>query len=145
MTFVIDASTCLSWVLPDESPTEAAEAARLELRRQPALVPAIWPLEVANTLLVVERRSRLERGASRKLLIGLLRLPILVAAETCELGAEERSWPLRVHEIAQEHALSSYDASYVLLAHHRRLPMATDDEALRRAARRLSVPILGDR
>ena len=94
---------------------------------------------------MVERRGRLEQGAGHRMLMQLLRLPIQVAAETCELGTEHGAWPLRVHQLAQAHTLSSYDASYVLLAHHRGLPIASDDGAVQRAARELSVPVLGMR
>ena len=143
MTFVLDANICLSWLLPDEIPTEAANEARLQLRRARALVPAVWSLEVLNTLLLAERRGRLERAVVDRIFVRLLRLPIRVAAETCEVGSEPEAWPLRVHRLARDHSLTSYDASYVLLAQVRGIPLASDDSAMNRVARELSIPVLG--
>lgn len=143
MTFVLDANTCLSWLLPDERPSEAANEARLQLRRAPALVPAIWSLEVVNTLLMAERRGRLERPLADRIFLRLLQLPVHVAAETCELSSEPEAWPLRVHRLARDHSLTSYDASYVLLAQLRGIPLASDDSAMNRVARELSIPVFG--
>ena len=144
MTFVLDSSTCLSWVLPDEVPTASAERARSQLGREQALVPAIWPLEVGNALLMVERRGRLEPGRGSEVLSQLLRLPIALAAETCAWGFGASSWPSGVHQLALERNLTTYDACYVLLALQRGLPIASDDRDVLRAARELSVPVLGE-
>lgn len=142
MTFVLDSSTCMSWVLPDETPTATAERARRLLARERAVVPAIWPLEIADALLTVERKGRLERGTGKELLALLLRLPIELAAETCGLDLGTSSWPPRVHQLALDRGLTSYDACYVLLALHRGIPIASDDRDVVRAARELSLPIL---
>lgn len=57
--FVADASVALGWVHPAQSTPQTAamldaiaEGATLE-------VPALWPLEVANALLVLVRRRKL--------------------------------------------------------------------------------------
>jgi len=66
---------------------------------------------------------------------GALELPIELAAESCEMGSHAGAWPLRVHRLAQDHAISCYDASYLLLAQNRGVPVACDDTSLCRAAR----------
>lgn len=142
MTFVVDASTCLSWVLPDENPSPVSRAAQRALLHERALVPAIWPLEISNTLLVAERRKRLPKGAGYEVLTRLLELPIDLADETCELGPEEEQWIPSVHRLAQERKLTAYDAAYVLLAVRRRLPLASSDDRLLQAARALRIPVL---
>jgi predicted nucleic acid-binding protein len=58
MPFVLDASICASWFLPDESDPAANLAFDL-LRVDYAFVPAIWWYEIHNILLSNERRRRL--------------------------------------------------------------------------------------
>ncbi|HEY5230790.1 MAG TPA: type II toxin-antitoxin system VapC family toxin, partial [Galbitalea sp.] len=56
--FVIDTSLAMAWCFEDEA-TPPTEAVLDRLREDQAVVPAIWPLEIANVLLVAERRGRL--------------------------------------------------------------------------------------
>jgi hypothetical protein len=58
MAFGLDSSVVLAWLLPDES-NYAADTLADRLQTEPAVVPAIWRLEVANTLLMARRRHRL--------------------------------------------------------------------------------------
>jgi predicted nucleic acid-binding protein len=63
--FVIDSSVAMAWCFEDEA-SDATDAVLDRLNEECAVVPAIWPLEVANVLLVAERRGRLsEAQASR--------------------------------------------------------------------------------
>ena len=57
MTFVLDASLVLSWFFEDEV-SEYAEAVKESLRRSDAAAPGLWPAEVANGLVVAQRRKR---------------------------------------------------------------------------------------
>jgi hypothetical protein len=50
---VLDASVTLSWCFEDET-SEYAEALLTTLPDEQAIAPDIWPLEVANALLVAE-------------------------------------------------------------------------------------------
>jgi predicted nucleic acid-binding protein len=134
--FILDASVALSWIFHDERSTYA-EAIANELESGQAIVPAIWPLEIANALLVAVRRGRLLE-VDPPILIGTLsRLQIevdhVIAPEslvqtTVALGLATR--------------LSSYDASYLELALRRRLPLATLDSRLARAAEATGVTIM---
>jgi predicted nucleic acid-binding protein len=47
-----------------------------------------------------------------------------------------------VLDLARSEGLSSYDASYLELAMRRGVPLATKDDALARAARRVGVSLL---
>lgn len=58
MAFVFDASVALAWCFPDET-NAYADALLRRFRDETAMVRAIWPLEVANALVVGVRRSRL--------------------------------------------------------------------------------------
>ena len=55
---VLDASVTLSGAFEDEA-SEEIEAFLAATNQHGALVPGIWPLEVANGLLMAERRGRL--------------------------------------------------------------------------------------
>ena len=101
-----------------------------------ALVPAIWPLEIANVLIVAERKKRLRMVDSMRFLELLESLPIVVEKEH-----RGRIWR-DILTLAREQQLSSYDAAYLDLAIRRELPLATLDKGLIAAARRCGVALL---
>jgi predicted nucleic acid-binding protein len=57
MAFVLDASVTMTWCFINETTPYTLEILN-RLRTEGATVPTLWPLEVANTLLVGERRRR---------------------------------------------------------------------------------------
>ena len=91
------------------------------------MVPILWFYEVGNGLLMAYRRKRITFDQIDGFLTRLKALPIdaaqQVPTEILELPA-----------IAQKHSLTSYDAAYLALARRFRLPLATTDAELRRAA-----------
>lgn len=99
-----------------------------------AFVPDLWRLEVANTLLVGERRKRSTRADTMAWLGFLSALPITVDAETRNhvFG--------KTLNLARDHNLSAYDAAYLELAMRLALPLATLDEKLKAAAADVGVP-----
>lgn len=127
MALVIDASVALSWCFEDEV-GPYAEAVLDRLAETTALVPAIWPLEVTNALVVGERRGRLTEAQSARFAHLLGALPIEV--ENVDLAITFGS----ILATARAHGLSSYDAAYLELAARQGLPLATVDEGLRQAA-----------
>ena len=60
MSFVLDSSVALAWVLPDEGNSYADELLE-RLIADGAVVPPIWPLEIGNVLLVALRRGRIRQ------------------------------------------------------------------------------------
>ena len=126
MPFVLDCSITMSWVFPDEA-TPATEALRDLLLEDQAVVPGLWPLEVANVLLVALRRGRIAESELPQLVAALEMLPIHVDPKTSE---QVFSHTLR---LAQAHNLSVYDAAYLELAQREGLPLATLDASLRSA------------
>ena len=141
MPFVLDASTALSLIHPDESASEAAKAVALAFATgHSAQVPRLWLLEVANALLMSERRRRIAVDAGSQLLEKLLALPIQVV----EPAPADASWALEVLTIARAQRLTTYDGSYLHLARTRGLALASNDQALVRAARALAIPLLGN-
>ena len=59
--FVLDCSVTMAWCFGDEA-TPYTNGVRDALVDARAVVPSLWPLEVANVLLVAERRDRLEKA-----------------------------------------------------------------------------------
>jgi predicted nucleic acid-binding protein len=135
--FVADASVAIGWVHPAQATAQTgamldaiAEGATLE-------VPALWPLEVANALTVLERRRKLTRD-ERQTGLGWLRgLPLRIDHEMALLAFS------RLSELASVHRLSVYDAAYLELAQRRRLVLGCKDGPLRTAARRAGVSLWG--
>jgi predicted nucleic acid-binding protein len=130
--FVLDSSVTMVWGLEDES-APYAEAILDDLPRLRAHVPSLWPLEVANVLLVGERRGRLTVAESANFLSVLATFPITVDDETTA-----RAWGATVN-LARDKNLSIYDASYLELAMRRGLPLASLDERLRAVAAGVGV------
>jgi predicted nucleic acid-binding protein len=106
------------------------------LNRMPNLqvyVPSLWPLEVANALLVGERRRRTTPADAARFLTILDSFPIDIDDETVS-----RAWPDTMH-LARAHNLSAYDAAYLELSLRRGLPLATLDDRLKAAATAVGV------
>jgi len=132
--FVLDGSVTMVWGFEDE----ADEYAEAILERMPDLqahVPSLWPLEVANALLVGERRRRIMPADTARFIAILGAFPITVDDETVA-----RAWGDTMH-LARAHSLSSYDASYLELAIRLGLPLAALDGKLKTAAGAMGVPL----
>lgn len=124
---VLDASVALAWFLPGED-TPASNVLRDTLAIEGAIVPAIWFLEIANTLWVALRRRRITEQQRRIALADLSAYPIACAGEmTFE------AWPTLI-DLADRYAIAVYDACYLDLARSLRQPLATLDAAMTRAA-----------
>lgn len=136
--FVVDNSVVMAWCFDDET-SRYAEAVLDLLAEATAFVPAIWPLEVGNVLLVAERNHRLSEAESARFIALLSDLPIEVDQETPDRMIKE------IWALARKHNLSTYDASYLDLAMRKGLPIATKDKKLLAAAKRSQVPILRDK
>ena len=62
----LDGSVALAWYFVDEANPYADAIARLLPRELGAVVPTIWPLEIANSFLTGERRRRSTPARSAK-------------------------------------------------------------------------------
>lgn len=131
-TFVLDCSLTAAWFFEDEA-NAYAQAVEDSLPAAVALVPALWPLEVANALLVGERRKRATEAKVTTFLKLLKSLPISFDDET-----PDRAWDESLL-LARLHQLSVYDAAYLELALRRDLPLATLDGPLKAAAKAAGV------
>jgi predicted nucleic acid-binding protein len=132
--FVLDGSVTMVWGFEDED-DEYAEAILDRMPGLQAYVPALWHLEVANALIVGERRGRTTPADAAHFLAILGAFPITVDDETIA-----RAWSDTMH-LARAHQLSAYDAAYLELALRRGLPLATLDDRLKAAAAVVGVPL----
>lgn len=101
-----------------------------------ALVPAIWPLEVVNILLVAERKKQISFANSLRFLSLLSALPIFVENQAQKAMMKE------LLSLGRDSELSAYDASYLALAMRNNCPIAILDKRILEAAKKLDVPVL---
>lgn len=132
--FVLDCSVAMSWCFEDETSPLAEQVLDALLESQ-ALVPELWSLEVANALLMAERRGRVTLAHSSEFIAQLGSFAIHV----------DEPKGLRVFEdvlkIARSHGLTAYDATYLELAMRKGMKLATQDVELRRAANEAGVAL----
>ncbi len=133
--FVLDASLTIAWLVREEAAPEA-DAVLDMLAEQPASVPELWHLEVANVLLMAMRRKRI----SPEMLDVLLRRLRVLPIETVHMARDFRMDDILA--LARQERLTVYDATYLQLALQLALPLATLDGDLRAAAARNGVPVL---
>lgn len=134
--FVLDASVTLAWCFADESTAQTEAILDLLANGAEAITPPIWPFEVANALLVGERRKRISVAQVTSVLRRIAALPIAVD-------------PVRLDHVfghvlsfARQEQLTEYDASYVELALRESLPLATLDDKLGRAAKNAGIALV---
>ncbi len=133
--FVIDASVALAWCFDDE-PTETTRALLDRFEGERAEVPSLWHLEAANALAVGERNRRITPARTSEFIALIGGLPIAIDERTPSLALST------LLDLARSERLSAYNASYLELAMRRGIPLATKDDALAQAARRVGVSLL---
>lgn len=131
---MLDASVTLAWFFDDEC-TAYAESVEDALESVAVLVPSLWFLEVANALLTGERRRRTAVEKVRRFVALLRALPIMLDDQASSHAFEE------ILALGRAHNLSAYDAAYLELALRRGVPLATQDERLKAAAKAVGVVV----
>jgi predicted nucleic acid-binding protein len=135
---VLDSSIAVAWCFPDEQ--DAYSQSVLDaLADRAAVVPYLWHLEVANILVVGERRKRSTQADTTTWLRFLSGLPITLDEETRDRAFGD------ITNLSRAHTLTAYDAAYLELALRRSLPLASLDDQLNAAARAVGVPLYGVR
>ncbi|MCB9949156.1 MAG: type II toxin-antitoxin system VapC family toxin [Rhodospirillaceae bacterium] len=132
---VLDCSVAVSWCFEDEAAPEI-DALLETVRDEGAIVPTLWHLEVANVLVMAERRGRLSAADTAARLHLLGELPV-----DTDDGTAHRAWAETI-ALARAQHLTAYDAAYLELAMRKGLPLATKDGDLAAAARRSGVKTL---
>lgn len=91
-----------------------------------------WHFEIRNALVIALRRQRLSEAGLRQ------RVGWLVDLDIESDNAHDLDTAL---SLAIEYSLTYYDALYLELALRRRLPLATLDRAMKRAARQTGAEL----
>jgi predicted nucleic acid-binding protein len=137
VSLVLDSSATLAWIY-DEETTDAIRALFDRVADAGAVVPALWRMEVANSLTIAVRRDRIDAEFRRAALADLALLDISTDQHT-----DGRAWSETLH-LADRFRLTVYDAAYLELAQRQQLPLATLDQELRAAARAAGTALLGE-
>jgi predicted nucleic acid-binding protein len=131
---VVDASLTAAWCFDDEETQYARDILR-RAEQFDFFVPAIWPVEMVNVLLVNEGRRRITAADTARAVTLFNELAIHV----------DRPPSLQPFDatllLARAYSLSSYDASYLELALREGLPLATLDAQMRDAASAAGVQL----
>jgi predicted nucleic acid-binding protein len=136
VSLVLDSSATLAWIYGDET-TGPIRHLFDRVAKEGAFVPALWRLEVANSLTVAVRRGRVDADFRRASLADLAMLDI-----TTDQHTDLHAWSETL-SLADRFRLTIYDAVYLELALRRSLPLATLDSELRVAATVSGLRLLG--
>ena len=136
MSLILDSSATLAWIYGDET-TAAIRGVFDAIADNGALVPALWRLEVANSLTMAVRKRRIDPDFRRAALADLALLDITTDQQT-----DSYAWTDTLN-LADHFNLTLYDAAYLELARRRMQPLATLDQELRTAATAIGVTVLG--
>jgi predicted nucleic acid-binding protein len=133
--FVLDGSIALAWCFPDEQAPYPQSVLSAFGGKVEAIVPALWPLEVANALLMGERRKRSSQADTITWMGFLSALPIKVDTEAATRAFGD------IVNLARTHRLTVYDAAYLELAMRLGIGLATLDEKLAAAAKTVGIAL----
>ena len=134
--WVIDSSVGFAWIHPAQATPKTDSLLNEVANGVKIIVPGLWFLEMANGLLILQRRGRLAAAQRRIALETLAALPLTPDEPSTQTAFAATS------ELAEKHGLTVYDATYLELAIRRKLPLATRDEPLLAAARRCGLRVL---
>ncbi len=137
---MLDASTTLAWLVRRSKPVEdrLADEALQHIQMGGAVVPALWFAEVANGVLVAERRGGVSLATSASFLGLVEALPI------DQDRAQASSVFATVLLLARSYGLTSYDAVYLELVLRVGGILATFDGQLAEAVRKAGGRVFGD-
>jgi predicted nucleic acid-binding protein len=140
MELVLDASATLAWLVRrvDAVEDQLADEALQYIQTRDAVVPALWFSEVANGVLMAERRGGMDTSKSTSFLAMVDALPI----------AEDATRPSTVRDtvlsLARTYRLTGYDATYLELVLRIGGILATFDRQLADAVRKAGGRVFGD-
>jgi predicted nucleic acid-binding protein len=131
---VLDASLALSWALPDEA-SAYSDALLRQVAVSGAVVPGMWLHEISNGLLMAQKRGRYSTAQRMAFVEAVLRLPLEIEMPIARGVLDGQA------VLAERFGLTAYDAAYLDLALRRGVPLATQDKAMKSAARKAGVRI----
>jgi predicted nucleic acid-binding protein len=132
---VIDGSATLGFIMKDEHGPDALKVLEAIEDGTPTFVPAHWSVEVANGLIMAERRKRASQADVTEALNLVAALPAIADDETARRAGSDTA------ALARQYGLTIYDAAYLELAMRRGAALSTTDHLLAKAAKSAGVPI----
>jgi len=126
----------LAWCFEDEANSWTDGLLERLRRGDRIVVPAHWPTEILNGLLVASRRKRIKADQPTLFWDELARLPI--ETEPSLTASQAKT----VLALSETHGLTVYDAAYLELAHRRNLPLGTLDADLHKVAQVQGIVLL---
>jgi predicted nucleic acid-binding protein len=137
---VLDASATLAWLVNrvDKAEAQLADEILRSIQNQAAIVPALWFPEVANGVVMAERRGGIANATSEAFMGLVNALPIV----------EDATRPSAVQGmvlmLARVYKLTCYDATYLELVLRTHRVLATFDRQLAEAVREAGGRVFGD-
>lgn len=137
MSFVLDNSVTMRWCFKDGAPASLAYANRVldSLKKQYALVPSLWHLELVNVLITNQKEGVLAAAESAAFINRLDGLPIKTDATAIS------SVRPSIMDLSRRFGLTAYDSAYLELAMREGVGLATLDSELRKATRKAGAKL----
>lgn len=133
--FVLDCSIAMAWCFEDEK-SEFTDKLLSQMGQHSVVVPTIWPLEVANVLLLAQRKKRLSAVQAASFIDALSAFSIIVDPSTTTRAMHT------ILRLAENTKLTIYDAAYLELAFREKIPLATLDKDLIVAAKSMKIELM---
>lgn len=133
MEWVVDASMALAWAFPDERSIKADQFLNEISAKDILWVPFLWWYEIANALVVAQRRKRLNDVDA----IQLRKLYGILPIKT-DTNIDLEIWE-QIQLLAKNFNLSAYATAYLELALRKNLRLATLDQNLQLAAHKAGL------
>lgn len=134
-SFVLDCSVTMAWCFEDEG-NHFTDNLLTQMAHSNVIVPTIWSLEVANVLLLAQRKKRISSIQAASFIDALSVFSITVDGSTTSRAMHT------ISRIAEKTNLTIYDAAYLELAFRESLPLATLDKNLIHAAKSIEIELM---
>jgi len=133
MSFVVDNSVVVGWYVASQADSFSEDLLDKAITED-VHVPSVWRAEFASVLLAFTHNRRLRPAQVTS---------IIEQIEVLEMIVDPAPPSVRkLVELGRRHALGAYDTCYLELAMRLHLPLATRDDALRKAGRRAGVAVI---
>ena len=120
-SFILDCSVAVAWCFEDET-SAYTDSVLASFNKANAIVPKLWHIEVANVLLMAQKRGRINDNGIFHFLSLLEKLPIMDDKTDRTI--------IDLVMLSQKYQLTSYDGCYLNLCLQYNLPLATMDKKL---------------
>jgi predicted nucleic acid-binding protein len=130
VAFVVDSSIAAAWCFKDETTDYTEGVLNAVSGSGEGVAPRLLAYEIRNSIIMGLRRGRIVRADAEEYLKSIPDLRIRLI--------DPPSYDA-IFNLADLHGLSFYDAAYLDLSLREKLPIATLDKALLRAAERSGV------